>query len=164
MKWLRFIYLVVLFNCAGKQPHDAICEKQASLLTELSNSSLAKGRGNNVLLFDTFQGKKTNHYFLELVNDAYVLQFDSLQYTSPNQGLRENPVGYVAGLNKKLAALGIREYRGKPDGLGTLLELYMANGEKIVNYVDVNHIVNPALVTELKNSKKLCANWYITQE
>jgi hypothetical protein len=164
MKWLSFICLVFLLNCSSKQSRGASWEKQASLTNELRNSSLAKGRGQNLLLFDTFQGRKTNHYFIEVVNDAYVLRSDSLQYTPPSQVLREEPVAYVATLNKKLSALGIKEYDGKPDGLGTLLKLYMSNGEVIVHCADLNRISYPALLTELKNSKKLCDNWYITQE
>jgi hypothetical protein len=164
MKWLNFICLVALLNCSNKQPHGAICEEQAYLTNELRNSSLAKGRGNNLLIFETFQGKKTNHYFLEVVNNTCVLRSDSLQYAPPSQALRENPVAYVAALNKKLAAFGIREYDGQPDGLGTLLKLYMTNGEVIIHCADIKRLSYPALLTELKNSKKLCDNWYSTQE
>ncbi|MGI4735303.1 MAG: hypothetical protein ACRYG7_09010 [Janthinobacterium lividum] len=164
MKWLSFICLVVLLNCSSKQPRGAICEKQAYLTNELRNSSLAKGRGNNLLIFETFQDKKINHYFLEVVNNTYVLRSDSLQYAMPSRALRENPVAYVAALNEKLAAFGIREYDGQPDGLGTLLKLYMTNGEVIIQCADTRLLSYPALLTELKNSKKLCDNWYITRE
>lgn len=164
MKWLSFICLVVLLNCSSKQPRGAICEKQAYLTNELRNSSLAKGRGNNLLVFETYQGKKTNHYFLEVVHDTCVLQSDSLQYAPSSRALRENPVAYVAALNKRLAAFGIRGYDGQPDGLGTLLKLYMTTGEIIIHCADRKRLSYPALLTELKSSKKLCDNWYITQE
>ena len=147
--------------------HAAIpCENQPYLAATFVHSTLAKGRGQNLIIFNTFKGKKNNEYFIvkDNITGQYILKNATIGYKDNIKIVDTDAASYVRGLDKKLDSLGIREYDGQPDGLGTLMTLYMKNGDIIFKADTFKYITYPATLQQLRASTLLCDNWYVANE
>lgn len=157
--------LIILFcSCSTKQQDERLCENQVYLTTTLTHSFLAKNRGHGLIIFRTYKGNKTNQYVIDVKEEVYTLNNDSIEYLQTIPLLKKNPSAYVRQLDSKLNSIGIREYDGEPDGLGTLLKLYMSSGNVIFKAESVEKITYPETLKVLKESKKICGDWYISPE
>jgi hypothetical protein len=159
-KPLTLSIITLLYSCSAKP---SICENDTYITSLVRNSELDKGRsGDNILIYYTFQGSKTNQYtVLREVDDPTSFCLDKSFIEYEDRLYSEGKiVSYVRVLNEKLDSLGIRAYSGKPDGLGSILRLYMKNGEVIYKTQPISQITCSATLQEIKTSRILCSNWY----
>lgn len=159
-----FLLIIFLSNCSARQRDESVCENQDYLTKTLLHSFLAKNRGNSLIIFRTYKGEKVNQYVVSAGKNSYTFKSDSIEYFQNIEALRNDATAYVKELDEKLTAIGIKEYDGEPDSLGTLIKLYMKNGDVILKSENIQHINYPETLKVLNNSERLCGDWYITPE
>ena len=158
MKRLYWLFFALpFFGCSHTQLQTRICGNHP-FLKSLAHSTLGTGRGDNLVYFTTHQGHKTNEYFLQVEGQHYSLRRDSLEYASPIT--KQNVAAYVAALRPRLDSLNIRNYEGEPDGLGTLMVLYLKDGSTVFRTQDVASITYPGTLNNIKRAERLCEGWY----
>jgi hypothetical protein len=151
------VFALSFLGCSHSKLQTRICGNQPFLQT-LAHSSLGTGRGDNLVFFTTHQGRNTNEYFLQVEGQQYSLRNDSLEYASPIT--KQQVPAYVAALRRRLDSLNIRGYEGEPDGLGTLMVLYMKDGSTVFRTQDVASITHPETLANIKRAEPLCEGWY----
>jgi hypothetical protein len=153
----RLFFALPFFGCSHTQLQTRICGNQP-FLKSLAHSSLVTVGGDNLVFFTIHQGRKTNEYFLQAEGQRYSLRRDSLEYAAPIT--KQNVAAYVAALRPRLDSLNIRNYEGEPDGLGTLMVLYLKDGSTVFRTQDVARITHPGTLDDIKRAEHLCEGWY----
>lgn len=161
MKRLRLLwYLLVLSSCVGNRVEYQVCQDSTSLVQLLTNSAFYRRGDSPLILFCTYQGAKTNSYFVESRPQGDTLRNLRLEYPPAQRLTRQYAVRTIYALHRQLDSLGIQEYVGVPDGLGVQLSVHLLSGHVLYQAHDTTSISYAPTRAYIRQSTPLCQHWY----
>jgi hypothetical protein len=97
-----FWYLLVLSGCANNQVEHQVCQDPTSLVKLLTNSAFYRRGNSTCVLFYTYQGAKSNLYFVESRPQGDTLLNIHLDYPPPQGLTRQYAVRTIHALHRQL--------------------------------------------------------------
>jgi hypothetical protein len=137
-----------------------------------TSKSVMRSRGQNIILFYTHNGSKTNKYFFEINNKQYEFTNDSIEYSPDilqlnnergSEQYKQELKSHIKILVEKMDGLDIRDIKGDLSDVGIDLKIYMKDLKGVVLYIsNVNKVTTPFWKKYISSMKKLDDNWYYT--
>jgi hypothetical protein len=174
MKYI--IITLAIFTCGCSNKNDEaknIYDKKAEIIKDFSSKSVIRSRGQNIILFYTHSGSKTNKYFFEIKDNQFYFLNDSIEYSPDllmlkyergSEPYKNELLNYVKSLLATMDALKIRDFTSEWLSVGVNIKIYMQSQAVILFIEHPSNIKAPRFKDYVNSMIRLDSNWYFSKE
>lgn len=174
MKYLLFYITLSAYSCSPNTDGiQKVYNDRNTLINLFTSKSVMRSRGQNVILFYTHKGDKTNKYHYEIDNNQYRFTNDSIEYVPDLLQLKDERgstlykqelISQVKILLNKMDELNIRDVSSDMAGAGIDLKIYMKSKGVILYVPNPQEVPSPRFKDYINSMEKLDNNWYYTMK
>ena len=171
---MKYLFIsIVFFACVSKKDNILkVYDDRIAIIPLFTSKSVMRSRGQNIILFYTYNNKKTNKYFFEIKNEVCQFTNDSIEYTPDilklkyergSKSYSQELVTHVKILLAKMDELNIRDFKSDLSDVGIDLVIYLKKSRGFLVYLsNPKNVKLPYWINYLNPLQKLDSNWLCT--
>ncbi len=128
MKYVVLFITILAFSCSSRTDEiKEVYKDRGSIVSLFNSKSIMRSRGQNIILFYTYQENKKNKYYIDIEDGQYKFSNESLEYSPEDlqtkyqrgsEGYKRDIVFQVRSLLAKMDELKIRDISSDMVGIG----------------------------------------------